>query len=340
MNDENISTKTTDSNTKEGGEVTDLFNWANLTDAVKNNLKCEMFVFNRHYTPLSVAFSDELYSQIRTLFLFDVVNQVNLGAGTGMSVREFEMSDAERDVVLRTDVDKVLHLATLKFNIEKERDKVETFSETDHEMRKMKGMIVRFINPAKPDEPFYIIKALTPAATLPGLAAWEINGGTIGEFKADAGMRIPTDNQVLVVGQDIFIFAAKKFENLFKYNYKEQRLAEAKVAEIEKSYKLSFPEGLSLQELLKDKPGLVRKLQDVEVGQVTQDQTIEYADEMELELMTDTDNSIIIMDGRDLDMFVGLINEDYITSERTGKRYKITKKKLLDDPSGGEPPRG
>jgi hypothetical protein len=45
------------------------------------------------------------------------------------------------------------------------------------------------------------------------------------------------------------------------------------------------------------------------------------------------------MDGRDLDMFVNLINEDYITSEITGKRYVIKSKKPLDEPEG-EPPRG
>ncbi len=45
------------------------------------------------------------------------------------------------------------------------------------------------------------------------------------------------------------------------------------------------------------------------------------------------------MDGHDLDTFVNLINEDYITSEVTGKRYEIKSKKLLDEPEG-EPPRG
>ena len=40
-----------------------------------------------------------------------------------------------------------------------------------------------------------------------------------------------------------------------------------------------------------------------------------------------------------IDTFVNLINEDYITSEITGKRYEIKSKKLLDEPEG-EPPRG
>ncbi|HSW91934.1 MAG TPA: hypothetical protein VLG09_04775, partial [Candidatus Saccharimonadales bacterium] len=72
---------------------------------------------------------------------------------------------------------------------------------------------------------------------------------------------------------------------------------------------------------------------------VTQEQAIEYADEMQLDLMVDEAGAIIIMDGNDLDTFVNLINEDYITSEITGKRYEIKSKKLLDDPDG-EPPRG
>jgi hypothetical protein len=66
---------------------------------------------------------------------------------------------------------------------------------------------------------------------------------------------------------------------------------------------------------------------------------IEYADEMQLEIMTDDAGAIIIMDGNDLDTFVNLLNEDYITSQITGKRYEVRSKKLLDDPEG-EPPRG
>jgi hypothetical protein len=45
------------------------------------------------------------------------------------------------------------------------------------------------------------------------------------------------------------------------------------------------------------------------------------------------------MDGTDLDTFVNLINEDYITSQITGKRFEVKSKRALDDPEG-EPPRG
>jgi len=91
--------------------------------------------------------------------------------------------------------------------------------------------------------------------------------------------------------------------------------------------------------LVRDRKKIVNKLQKMEIGEITQEQALEYADEMQIELMTDDAGAIIIMDGNDLDMFVNLINEDYITSEITGKRYEIKSKKLLDDPEG-EPPRG
>ena len=47
-------------------------------------------------------------------------------------------------------------------------------------------------------------------------------------------------NQVLIVGKDIFAFNPGKFERMFGYEYKKQVIADKKVAEIEKEYKLSF----------------------------------------------------------------------------------------------------
>jgi len=109
--------------------------------------------------------------------------------------------------------------------------------------------------------------------------------------------------------------------------------------EIEKKFKLSFPEGFDLQSMVRDRKKTVNKIQKIEVGQITQDQVIDYADEMQLEIMTDDAGAIIILDGNDLDTFVNLINEDYITSQLTGRRYEVKSKKLLGDPEG-EPPRG
>lgn len=262
-----------------------------------------------------------------------------MGAGTGLSVRDYELSDGEENVLLRTDLAKVGRAETLLHVIEKERHDIVEFSEQEHEFKRIKGIVARFTMKDAPEKTFYSIKAISQGQVLSGATSWEFRDGKFGAFQADVGLKMPNDNQVLIIGKDIFVFHQNKFEKLFNYDYKKQALADQKVEEIEKQYKLSFPDGLDLQTLVRDRKKIVNKLQKMEIGGVTQDQAIEYADEMQLELMTDDAGAIIIMDGNDLDTFVNLINEDYITSEITGKRYEIKSKKLLDEPEG-EPPRG
>lgn len=320
-------------------ETTDIFLWANNTDAIKTELDVEFFLFNKNYTPYSTSFGSDLNAQIKPLFLFDLINFVNMGAGTGLSVRDYELSDGEENVLLRTELAKVGRAETLIHLIEKERRDIVEFSEQEHEFKRIKGIVARFTHRSDPKKAFYAIKAISQGQVLQGATAWEFRDGKFGAFQADVGLKMPADNQVLIIDKDIFAFNQGKFEKLFNYDYKKQALADKKVDEIAKAYKLSFPEGLDLQTLVRDRKKIVNKLQKMEIGGVTQEQAVDYADQMQLELMTDDAGAIIIMDGNDLDMFVNLINEDYITSEITGRRYEIKSKKLLDEPEG-EPPRG
>lgn len=320
-------------------ETTDIFLWANNTDGIKNDLDVEFFLFNKNYTPYSTHFASDLNAQIKPLFLFDLINFVNMGAGTGLSVRDFELSNGEENTLLRTDLAKVGRAETLIHLIEKERHDIVEFSEQEHEFKRIKGIVARFTRKDDSKKAFYAVKAISQGQVLSGSASWEFREGKFGAFQADVGLKMPTDNQVLIIDKDIFVFNQAKFEKLFNYDYKKQQIADQRVGEIEKHYKLSFPDGLDLQTLVRDRKKIVTKLQKMEIGGVTQEQALEYADQMQLELMTDDAGAIIIMDGNDLDMFVNLINEDYITSEISGKRYEIKSKKLLDEPEG-EPPRG
>jgi hypothetical protein len=319
--------------------TTDIFLWANNTDGIKNEMDVEFFLFNKNYTPYTTNFASELNAQIKPLFLLDLINFVNLGAGTGLSVRDYELSDGEENVLLRTDLEKVGRAETLIHLIEHERHDIVEFSEQEHEFKRIKGLVARFTHKDTPKKAFYAIKAIQQGSVLKGATAWEFRDGKFGAFQAEVGLKMPDDNQVLIIDKDIFVFNQSKFEKLFNYDYKKLALADQKVEEIEKQFKLSFPDGLDLQSLVREKKKVFNKLQKLEVGGVTQEQAIEYADEMQLELMTDDAGAIIIMDGNDLDTFVNLINEDYITSQITGKRYEIKSKKLLDEPEG-EPPRG
>ncbi|HSW77899.1 MAG TPA: Kiwa anti-phage protein KwaB-like domain-containing protein [Candidatus Chromulinivoraceae bacterium] len=320
-------------------EPTDIFLWANNTDGVKKDLDVEFFLFNKNYTPYSTHFGSDLNAQIKPLFLFDLINFVNMGAGTGLTVRDFELSDGEENTLLRTDLEKVGRAETLLHLIENERHDIVEFSQEEHEFKRIKGIVARFTHKDDPKKAFYVTKAISQGQVLNGATSWEFRDGKFGAFQADVGLKMPDDNQVLIIDKDIFVFNQAKFEKLFNYEYKKQALADQKVEEIEKQYKLSFPDGLDLQTLVRERKKIVNKLQKMEIGSVTQEQAVEYADGMQLELMTDDAGAIIIMDGNDLDMFVNLINEDYITSEITGKRYEIKSKKLLDEPDG-EPPRG
>lgn len=319
-------------------ERTDIFQWANLTDGIKNELDVEFFLFNKNFTPFTTSFSSELNSQIKPLFLFDLINFVNMGAGTGLTVREYEMDGgANKDALLRAELAKVQHADALLNTIETQYSDIVEFNENEHEFKRMKGILARFTD--KDGKKFYVAKQIMQGQVLRGATAWEFRDGRFSAFEPEFGLKIQPDNQVLIVNGDIFAFNPSKFEKLFNYDYKKQVLADQKVAEIEAKYKLSFPDGLDLQTLVRDHKKAANKLQKMDgIGDIPQEKVVEYADEMQLELMTDDNGAIIIMDGNDLDMFVNLINEDYIVSEITGKRYEIKSKKLLEEPDG-EPPR-
>lgn len=319
-------------------QPTDIFLWANKADARKNELDIELFLFNKHYTPFHMPIGASVEKQLKPLFLFDYINFVTLGAGTGLSVRDYEMSESEDNVLLRTELEKVGRAETLIHLIEHERSEIVEFSEVEHEFKRMKGILARFTDKEDPSRVFYTIKLIAQGQVLKSALAWEFADGKFGQFSGEVGFKVPDDNQVLVVDGDIFAFSPSKFERMFGYEYKKQVIADQKIAEIAKIYNLSFPEGMDLNSLVKERKKTVNKLQKLEIGAVPQEQVIEYADEMQLELMSDDKGAIIIMDGSDLDTFVNLINEDYAESKITGKRYEIKSKKLLGDPEG-EPPR-
>lgn len=318
----------------------DIFHWANQADSAKHRLQVELFLFNKHYTPFHARVDSDLEAQLKPLFLFEPMNTVMMGAGTGLMVRDYESSEAEENVLLRTNVANVERAAALLNMIEHERSGVVEFSEVEHEMKRMKGVLARFTDPEDSTRVFYSAKLLQPSSILKDVSAWQFSGSSFESFEPEVGFKMPSESHALIVDGEIFVFNQSKFVRLFQYDYKKQLLADKKVAAIEQQYRLSFPEGVDLQSLVRERTKIVNKLQKLEVGEVSQEQALDYADEMGLELMTDNDNSIIIMDGNDLDVFVGLINEDFVTSKLTGKRYEIKSKKLLGEASGGEPPRG
>ena len=316
-------------------EPTDIFLWANQADAHKDALEIDLFLFTKGYTVYATNYAKELKAQLKVLFLYDMISQVQTGAATGMMVRDFEAAAAEDNVLERTTIDRVEHAQEVVEQILYGEESLEVFREGDHEFKKVKGIVARFSRPNT--EPFFIAKLLPQSQVLKGATAWMYNGDSFQPFSADAGLRITPDNQVLVAGNDIFAFSETKFIRMFGYDAKKFAVAEEKIKEIQEHFKLKFPEGMTFDALVRDTPSLVSKLQKVEIGVVTQDQVVEHADEMDLELMTDdATGEIIIMDAKDAAKFVNLLNDDYVTSDMTGLKYELKGKKELKPSAGGE----
>lgn len=317
-------------------EPDDIFLWANQADRDKDQLDVDLFLFTKGYTVYATNYAKELKAQLKVLFLYDLITTVQTGAATGMMVREFEAAKAEENVLERTTLDRVVHAQEVIEQITYSEASLETFNEGDHEFKKVKGIVARFRR-GKTGQPFFVAKLLPQSQVLKGATAWMYNGGSFQPFTADAGLRIMPDNQVLITEHDIFAFNESKFVRLFGYDAKKHAVAEEKVADITKRFKLTLPEGLTLDALVRDTPALVNKLQKLDPAQVTQDQLIDHADEMGLGLMTDdTTGNIILMNAKDAAMFVNLLNDDYVTSDLTGVKYELRGKKILRD--SGESP--
>lgn len=309
-------------------EQTDVFLWANQADRHKDQLEIDLFLFTKGYTVYATNYAKELKAQLKVLFLYDMISDVQTGAATGLTVRDFEAAAAEDNVLERTSLDKVEHAQEVIEQIAYGEEGLEVFREGDHEFKKVKGIVARFSRAGA--ESFYVVKLLPQSQVLKGATAWMYNGDSFQPFSADAGLRITPDNQVLIAGNDIFAFSETKFIRLFGYDAKKFAVAEEKIAEIEKHFKLKFPEGMTFDALVRDTPSLVTKLQKVDPTSVTQDQVVEQADEMGLELMTDDAlGAIIIMDAKDAAKFVNLLNDDYVTSDMTGIKYELKGKKEL-----------
>lgn len=318
----------------------DIFAWANHLSRIKNDLDVDLFLVNKHYTVYHLAITNDLKPQIGPVFVLEVLNEIEKGAGLGLEIREFEKSEAEPGVLLYSTRKQVSNADHVLNAIEHERSSIENFNEYDHEFKNIKMIVAKFAH--NDIDPFYVCKQVSGSSSLNERTAWEIGeDGKLEQFSAAAAFKVPTDNQVLIAGnnknefgelnQQIFAFAPKKFEAMFGYNYKKQAIADKKVEQILSRYNLNFPEGQDLNTMVAGKPKLINKLQNLELGTKTQDELVSYGEEMGLDLMTTDDGAIIIMDSKDIDTFVGLLNDDFMTSDLTGLKYEIKSKKLLEE---------
>lgn len=307
---------------------TDVFAWANNLVQYKDELKVDMFLFNKNYVVYRTARSAELDKQMEPLFIDAILEYVLQGVEQGLIVRGFEQAEAEQNVLQRTQVYKVDKLREVLGWLRTQEHEIELFVEEEHDMKRVKGVIARCSHKDM-DKPFYVIKALPQSQIMQGKVGWMLRNNKMVPFDADAALRIPADNQLLVLDQDLYVFNQSKLKTLFGYDAKESFIAEQKVREIEENFRLSIAEGESMQTLVKGKRPLIKKLQQIEPAKMKQEDILDHSDEMGVGLMQDDAGKIIIMDDKDLSRFVNLLNDDYMESPLTGIRYEIKSKREL-----------
>lgn len=312
-------------------EPTDVFAWANNLVQYKGDLNIDLFFFNKNGVVYRTSRSTELDKQIEPIFIDELLEEVLDGAEKGMIVRGFEDAEAEADVLQRTRMSNVDKAREVLNWVKTQEHEMELFNDEAHDIKRMKGVIARVKHEGMPT--FYVIKALPASQMMSGQVGWMLRNGKFVPFDAQAAIRIPSDNQLLVLEQDMYVFSQSKLKSLFGYDAKESYIAEQKVREIEAHFKLSFADGLTLQTLVKGRRSTIKKLQKIEPTLMTQDQLLDHAEEIGVEMMVDEAGAIIIMDEKDLVKFVNLLNDDYIESPVTGLRYEIKSKKPLKEPT-------
>jgi hypothetical protein len=323
-----VSAPVAESADDDGYQETDVFAWANNLVQYKDELKVEMFFISKNYVLYKTNLAEGLKKQLEPIFVDEMLEFILEGIDKGLIVRGFEDAEAEEHVLQRTRVKRVDKLVETLNWLKTQEHEIVLFKEEEHDINHMKGLFARVTHPEM-KQPFYVAKVLPKSQVMKGRTGWMLRGDKFIPFDAEAALRLPTDPQLLVLDQDLYVFSQPKLKSLFGYDAKEQAIADSKIREIEEMYRLSFSEGLGIQSLVKDKKALVKKLQKLEVGKVTQEQILEQSEELDLNLMNDDSGAIIIMDDKDIAKFINLMNDDYMESPVTGERYEIIKKRLL-----------
>jgi len=313
-------------------EPTDIFAWANNLYQYKDQLTYELFLINKNNVMYSMKLSDDLKKQLPELFLTNILDFILNGAAEGLVVRGFEEAEAEDNVLQRTRWKNVDKLVEVMHWIRTQEQEIGPFIEEEHDLKRQKAIMLRGSHPSMP-QPFYVIKALPRSQMMKGDGAWMINGKVFQPFKDTVAFKVPADNQLMVVGQDLFVFSQPKLKTLFGYDAKKNSIAAKKAQEIIEKFDLSFAEGEDLQTMIKGNKPLINKLQKLEITEeITKDKILDHGEELDVALMTDERGAIIIENPKDLTKFLNLVNDDYIESNLTGIRYEVQKKRELKPP--------
>lgn len=317
---------------KKEQETTDIFQYVNQLDAIKEDLHVELFLFNKNYTVYETRVSEEVRKQIMQTFVWELINAVQNGLATGMTVRDISFAEDMENIIMREDLDKVTRASVVLEQIEDHRDDIVYFNEEEHEFKRQKGFIARVTHKSDRKLKFHIVKLIDSTKIISGGIAWQYDSDLIDTMKAAVSFRVPADNQTVIINKDIFAFNQSKFEKTFNYDFVKLQKADKKAEQFVKDFKISVNSdvGGGLENILRESNALLNKFLKTDTSLMKQSQVVELADEMGLELMTDDNGAIIIMEKADLNVLLDIINDNYYESSATGNHYVAKSKKSVE----------
>ena len=212
------------------------------------------------------------------------------GAEQGLLVRDFEDGEADKNILQRTKLSNVDNALMVLNWIKTQEHEIETFSDEDHDFKRIKGVIVRCSHPSI-KKPFYIVKSLPQSVVMKGADSWMLRNGSFVEYDAEGSLRIPPDNQLLILENDIYVFNPAKLSSIFGYDAKKYTIADIKMKLIAQYFKLSLSPDQTMEEMVKGKKSLVNKLQKVDPVGIKQQALVDHAEELDLPLITDVNGA-------------------------------------------------
>jgi hypothetical protein len=318
--------------------MTDIFLWANQADSMKKGLQCELFLFNKNAVLYSLRVSPALEIELPMMFLYGIINEIQTDAAIGVNVVnlvDYDKRDSKQLPYLPlSDVDRVRYLVR---QIEEDRAGIFEFSTHNHEFKRMKGIVAHYTHPDDKNVSFYVAKYLPPSASISVGHVWDFDGGNAESHLADVTVNMPMDNQMLIVGGEIFIFDQSKFAKAFDYNIQDIRTSDEIGEAISNRYSLILPNMFNdFAVMARESKSTLKRLLEVNTESLPSQETVlDIADNMAIELMTDDKGNIILFDTKDANKFLDIVNDNYLSSE-TGNHYLVKSKKPLEIKSNEE----
>ena len=305
---------------------------------MRKGLQCELFLFNKNAVPYSLRVSPALETELPMMFLYGIINEVQTDAAIGTNVINLvdydKRSSKQLPYLSLGDVSRVKYLVQ---QIEGDRAGIFEFSTHNHEFKHMKGIVAHYTHPDDKNVSFYVAKYLPPSASISVGHVWDLDGDNAVSHLADVTVNMPMDNQMLIVGGEIFIFDQSKFAKAFNYDIQDIRMSDEIGDAIGSRYSLVLPNMFNdFAMMARESKSTLKRLLEVNTESMPSQETIlDIADDMAIELMTDDKGNIILFDTKDANKFLDIVKDNYLSSE-TGNHYLVKSKKPLEIKSNEE----